>query len=109
MPLTLLSGITLFSGFFRGTARRQYRSRARRQSSCRLALDRRRRGLALDVRSVDVPRGASTGGADRHTGKYDDSASYDVFAADLAAANGDFGRFNPEQQAQIMADYFNVA
>ena len=41
-----------------------------------------------------------------HTGKYDDSASYDVFAADLAAANGDFGRFNPEQQATIVERYW---
>jgi hypothetical protein len=41
-----------------------------------------------------------------HTGKYDDSASYDVFAADLAAANGNFGRFNPEQQATIVERYW---
>jgi hypothetical protein len=41
-----------------------------------------------------------------HTGKYDDSKSYDVFQADLVAAGGDFSRFNPEQQATIVERYW---
>jgi hypothetical protein len=41
-----------------------------------------------------------------HTGKYDDSTSYDVFRADLVAAGGDFSRFNPEQQATIVERYW---
>ena len=37
-----------------------------------------------------------------HTGKYDDSASYVVTNAALKANQGDFGKFNPEQQASIV-------
>ncbi len=41
-----------------------------------------------------------------HTGKYDDSASYRVTAADLAANGGDLKKFNPEQQATIVEFYW---
>ena len=41
-----------------------------------------------------------------HTGRYNDSASYDVFRADLVAAGGNFSRFNPEQQATIVERYW---
>jgi hypothetical protein len=41
-----------------------------------------------------------------HTGKYDDSASYQVTADDLAANGGDLSRFNPEQQASIIEFYW---
>jgi hypothetical protein len=41
-----------------------------------------------------------------HTGRYNDSVSYDVFRADLVAAGGDFSRFNPEQQATIVERYW---
>jgi hypothetical protein len=57
------------------------------------------------VRALEAQIGAGVSSL-FHTGKYDDSASYDVFAADLVAANGDLGRFNPEQQATIVERYW---
>jgi hypothetical protein len=41
-----------------------------------------------------------------HKGKYDDSASYRVTEADLAANGGDLKKFNPEQQATILEFYW---
>jgi hypothetical protein len=41
-----------------------------------------------------------------HTGKYDDSAAYEVTAAALAANGGDLSKFNPEQQATIVEFYW---
>ena len=41
-----------------------------------------------------------------HKGKYDDSASYRVTEADLAANGGDLKKFNPEQQATIVEFYW---
>ncbi len=41
-----------------------------------------------------------------HTGTYDDSASYRVTEADLAANGGDISKFNPEQQATIIEFYW---
>jgi hypothetical protein len=53
------------------------------------------------VRALEAQIGA---GVDSlfHTGKYDDSASYVVTNAALKANQGDFGKFNPEQQASIV-------
>ncbi len=41
-----------------------------------------------------------------HKGKYDDSESYRVTEADLAANGGDLSKFNPEQQATIVEFYW---
>jgi len=42
-----------------------------------------------------------------HTGNFgDDSAAYAVTPEALRAAAGDFGKFNPEQQAIIVEDYW---
>ena len=57
------------------------------------------------VRALEAQIGAGVGSL-FHTGRYDDSASYDVFRADLVAAGGDFSRFNPEQQATIVERYW---
>lgn len=44
-----------------------------------------------------------------HTGEYNDEAAYVVTDAMLTAAGGDFSRFNPEQQAWIVEQYWRLA
>lgn len=44
-----------------------------------------------------------------HTGEYNDEAAYVVTDAMLQAAGGDFSRFNPEQQAWIVEQYWRQA
>lgn len=43
-----------------------------------------------------------------HHGHYDDSAAYEVTEAELRAHAGDFSKFNPEEQAQIVEDYWRA-
>ncbi len=41
-----------------------------------------------------------------HTGRYDDSAAYVATPQQLRDNQGDFSKFNPEQQAQIVEDFW---
>jgi hypothetical protein len=43
-----------------------------------------------------------------HSGEYNDSAAYRVTDDMLISANGDFSRFNPEQQASIVEFYWQI-
>ena len=43
-----------------------------------------------------------------HTGHYDDSAAYDATDDQLRMNNGDFGKFNPEEQAMIVQRYWEA-
>jgi len=43
-----------------------------------------------------------------HTGRYDDDAAYVATPQQLRDNQGDFSKFNPEQQAQIVQDYWNA-
>jgi hypothetical protein len=43
-----------------------------------------------------------------HSGEYEDSAAYRVTDEMLTSAGGDFTRFNPEQQASIVEDYWQL-
>lgn len=43
-----------------------------------------------------------------HTGHYDDSAAYDVTDDELRDHAGDFAKFNPEEQAQIVENFWRA-
>lgn len=43
-----------------------------------------------------------------HTGRYSDRAAYRATAEELVAHNGDFSKFNPEEQAQIVEDFWRA-
>jgi hypothetical protein len=57
------------------------------------------------VRALEAQIGAGVSSL-FHTGEYDDAAAYAVTPKDLKKHSGDFSKFNPEQQAVIVEDYW---
>ena len=53
------------------------------------------------VRALEAQIGAGLKSA-FHTGQYDDSAADEVTEAELRTNSGDFGKFDPEEQAMIV-------
>jgi len=57
------------------------------------------------VRALEAQIGAGVSSL-FHTGEYSDAAAYAVTTSDLKKHQGDFSKFNPEQQAIIVEDYW---